>query len=1178
MCKMSTAFRIAIVLIGCFLTGASGCAASGKAGGLRRAGGALETHPDVDPSKACVPLSQIEPLPSKPEAPPSLDPLSIRASRKISRASDLVNEQRYTEAAIELERALRYHPNHPQIHRSLALLHFEAGNLERAKAHASRALEGNPDDAAAHFISGRCAALEGHQQTALTAFRTALLCSDFGDDRRIAALCHYYLAETLAAQGYLEAALTQHEAFQKDASELVAAAEADAADPLLPALEASAGRARSDILEKLGRYSEAAEALAPLLAGSPKDVELGLRVARLLQRAGRLEEALAVARDIRSDDPAVIELLHEIHTAAGRPEGVIDDLRAQLADSPDNPRLMLSLADMLMRLGRPDGARRELEDYLARNPDDLGVRARLIDVHVGRLAWDDVLAVCAEGIERHPEREEEFSAKIAGLSTREEAVKQLLVGTTPQDSAAGSYLRGVLAVAAGELDTAERFLELSRAKQPDSVPVRELLARVYLRLYRYDEAIRVAGRRSEETPDDAGLEMVLGDVFERLDDVERAELHYKAAIQLDRADSKAMFALAKLYSRSGRRLQAQRQLRVLLEKGPGHDDAREMLAYTYFEEGKPDVAIEQFEELMERTDSPLTRARCAALLGQARQRDSEAYRRTLQGAIEEHGGDATTWIAVAQSYDADIEPERRLEAYQQALALDPDREDAVLGSADTLQRLLAFEEAAEQLRALLPRRPNRERWRLALIDVHWTLQDYDAALTLARRGADGEGVGEPWQERYRLAMVDTLRQAGRKDEAIAELTRWAEAEPEGVHKWSEFLAREYIRQDQAPKAVTIFEAILRAHPDDPNAVPRVIGALTAAERYDRASQYTLDWLDDDPGNENALARQVEILRRAERYDEALELIRNRLPNTFARERYQDLMVGVLAGAERYEACIDLIEELIDEVVGLLASARQGHIEAEGEEPAHEVLARRPNEPYTLDGLYRRLGGLRSNFAYVLIISGQDHEAERQLTSWLEMSRNPAERFEFLTRLAWCHRRLGNESRASEILARALLLQPSEITLNNDVAYEWIDHGVRLDEAERMIRFALSHRPRQAAYLDTYGWLQYKKGRFAEARKWLERAAATRGGADPVVLDHLGDTLWRLDKTKEAVRYWEAAVQAVGERTEEDFQTQDERRVRDQTPKKMDDVGVGRTPAVAPLAVESPGGEGNAEGE
>jgi len=1175
---MSTAFGVAIVFIGCPLIGASGCAASGKAEGPRLASAETESHPDVDASKAYVPLSQIGLAPSKPEAPPSTEPLSTRASRQMSRARQLVNEQRYTEAAIELERALRYQPDHPQVHRSLASLHFEAGNLERAKAHAARALEGNPDDAAANYIAGRCAALEGHQQTALTAFRTALLCSDFGEDRRVAALCHYYLAETLASQGYLEAALTQYEAFQKGASDLYASAETDEAEPLLPALEGSGRRARSDILEKLGRYDEAAKALAPLLAETPEDVALGLRVARLLQRAGRLDDALAAARRIPSDDPDVIELLHEIHTAAGRPEGVIEDLRAQLAHSPDNPRLVLSLADILTRLGRPDGARRELEDHLARNPDDHAVRARLIDIDIARSAWDDVLAVCAEGIERHPEQEEEFSARIAGLATREEAVKHLLEDAAQEEPAATSYLRGVLAVATGETGAAERFLKVSRARQPDSVPARELLARVYLRLYRYDEAIQVADRRKEETPDDARLEVVLGDVFERLDDVDRAELHYKAAIQLDRENSEAMFALAQLYGRSGRRLQAQRQLRVLLEKDPGHDDAREMLAYTYFEEGKPDVALEQFEELMERTNSPLTRARCACLLEQARQRDAEAYRRTLQEAIEEHGGDAATWIAVAQSYDADIEPEKRLEAYQRALALDPDHEDAVLGRVDTLQRLLAFEEAADQLRALLPRRPNRERWRLALIDLYWTLQDHDAALKLARRGADGEGVEEEWQARYRLATVDTLRQAGREDEAIAELTRWAEGEAEGVHKWSELLAREYIRQDQAPKAVTVFEAILRAHPEDPDAVPRVIGALTAAGRYDRASQYTLDWLNDDPENENALARQVEILRRAERYDEALELIRNRLPNTFARERYQDLMVGVLAEAKRYEVCVDLIEELIDEVLGLLASAREGHVEVNEEELAREALARRPNEPYTLDSLYRRLGGLRSNLAYVLIVSGQEQEAERQLTSWLEMSRNPAERFEFLTRLAWCHRRRGDETRASEALARALLLQPSEITLNNDVAYEWIDRGVRLDEAERMIRYALSHRPRQAAYLDTYGWLQYKKGRFTEARKWLERAAATRGDADPVVLDHLGDALWRLGATDEAVRYWEAAVEAVGVPSEEDFQTQDERRVREQTPRKMEDAGAGRTPAVAPLAVDSPSREGDVEGE
>ena len=121
----------------------------------------------------------------------------------------------------------------------------------------------------------------------------------------------------------------------------------------------------------------------------------------------------------------------------------------------------------------------------------------------------------------------------------------------------------------------------------------------------------------------------------------------------------------------------------------------------------------------------------------------------------------------------------------------------------------------------------------------------------------------------------------------------------------------------------------------------------------------------------------------------------------------------------------------------------------------------------------------------------------------------------------------------------------------------------------MIRFALASAPQQAAYLDTYGWLLYKKGALADARKWLVRARGARRTPDPVILDHLGDTLWRLGQSTQAVEQWEAAIEAVAERMNDDQPAStDERRVQRATPEKIKDARAEREPSVAPLAEPS----------
>ena len=168
-------------------------------------------------------------------------------------------------------------------------------------------------------------------------------------------------------------------------------------------------------------------------------------------------------------------------------------------------------------------------------------------------------------------------------------------------------------------------------------------------------------------------------------------------------------------------------------------------------------------------------------------------------------------------------------------------------------------------------------------------------------------------------------------------------------------------------------------------------------------------------------------------------------------------------------------------------------------------------------------------------------------------------------LALCQREQGNEARAVQTMERALGLRPEDILLNNDVAYSWIDQGVRLDEAEPMIRFALGFRPRQGAYLDTYGWLLYKKGDFAGAKRWLIRGLHARGNEDPVVSDHLGDACWRLGEKTEAIKYWKAATAIIGDRKAEDLGSDDERRVRETAPKKVTAAETGGSPEVSPLA-------------
>jgi tetratricopeptide (TPR) repeat protein len=131
------------------------------------------------------------------------------------------------------------------------------------------------------------------------------------------------------------------------------------------------------------------------------------------------------------------------------------------------------------------------------------------------------------------------------------------------------------------------------------------------------------------------------------------------------------------------------------------------------------------------------------------------------------------------------------------------------------------------------------------------------------------------------------------------------------------------------------------------------------------------------------------------------------------------------------------------------------------------------------------------------------------------------------------------AKAEEQLRLILDADPNDATANNNLGYLWADQGKNLDEAERLIRKALELDREQkrigtavtiegdgdnAAFVDSLGWVLFRKGRLEEARTWLERAVElARGEDDPTVWDHLGDVYFRLRKIAPARGAWQKSL-------------------------------------------------------
>ncbi|HEY3294413.1 MAG TPA: tetratricopeptide repeat protein [bacterium] len=106
-------------------------------------------------------------------------------------------------------------------------------------------------------------------------------------------------------------------------------------------------------------------------------------------------------------------------------------------------------------------------------------------------------------------------------------------------------------------------------------------------------------------------------------------------------------------------------------------------------------------------------------------------------------------------------------------------------------------------------------------------------------------------------------------------------------------------------------------------------------------------------------------------------------------------------------------------------------------------------------------------------------------------------------LAMIYDGLDSLDRAVTLYEHAITLSDSAPIYLNNLAYTYASRGQNLDQAKKLVETALKAEPKNGAYLDTMGWIEYMLGHYDDAIDLLKKAAKeTPDGAD--ILEHLGD--------------------------------------------------------------------------
>jgi len=480
--------------------------------------------------------------------------------------------------------------------------------------------------------------------------------------------------------------------------------------------------------------------------------------------------------------------------------------------------------------------------------------------------------------------------------------------------------------------------------------------------------------------------------------------------------------------------------------------------------------------------------------------------------------------------------------------------DRYFFDGSVLQMQERYSEAIAQFQRVLRLTPARSEAQFAIARCYRAIGAADTALLFAREAV----VLTPTNVDARLQLAELLVINGRVEEGIEQYEQVLKEQPEDVSARYDVAQLLYRRDPE--RAIVHYEYIRRNIGEDYDALLNLAELYLSKRAYDDAIAVMREVLDIEPANHDLYKLLGDIYLQSERYDDALAFLddaeRRILPASqfqrYLTERMNELSLylargpqspGMRSYARRVaERAADRFPDqwsvtyssgmvryhlgdsvAADSLLGRALADKTSPVSAWSQtaelflDGGHEARAlklltplpsRHNKEPHLLD----LLGTL-------YFVTGLPDSAEKYLRASLAIEDENSQAW---GRLGLLYIRQGKPGASDAAYDKALLHDPENVWVLNNFAYSLAERGRQLDRALEMIRQALDEEPENEAYLDTYGWIYFKKGEYQKALQYIQRSVDI-GGASADVLAHLGDVQAALGDRDAARAAYERAL-------------------------------------------------------
>ena len=138
-----------------------------------------------------------------------------------------------------------------------------------------------------------------------------------------------------------------------------------------------------------------------------------------------------------------------------------------------------------------------------------------------------------------------------------------------------------------------------------------------------------------------------------------------------------------------------------------------------------------------------------------------------------------------------------------------------------------------------------------------------------------------------------------------------------------------------------------------------------------------------------------------------------------------------------------------------------------------------------------------------------------------LNKDSKEYADILYKRGGAYERIKDHKNSDKDLLLSLQINPNEPYVLNYLAYSWLERDYKINESMDMLLIAYKQRKNDPYIIDSVGWAYYLTGDYENAEKYILQAVKIMPD-DPIVNDHYGDILWKLNRKIQAKYFWKNA--------------------------------------------------------